>query len=112
MDPTSATSDLYEFKMALFDNKEPEEFLLFVWNFNMVLAESGTLTTGAKMKYIYTLVCREALRQFDSLSADMEGMNLINVKTIILGLALYYFLWIYYQRKGAQCAAERVSRAV
>ena len=32
------------------------------------------------MKYIYTLVCREALRQFDSLSADMEGMNLINVK--------------------------------
>ena len=30
MDPTSAISDLYKFKMSLFDNVDPEEFLLFV----------------------------------------------------------------------------------
>ena len=29
-DPTSATSDLYEFNMALFDNGDLEEFLFFV----------------------------------------------------------------------------------
>ena len=29
-DPTSSTSDLYEFKMFLFDHGETEEFLLFV----------------------------------------------------------------------------------
>ena len=34
-DPTSEKSDLYEFKMALFDNFDPEEFLLFICNFNM-----------------------------------------------------------------------------
>ena len=28
--PTSAKSDLYELKMALFDNGEPEELLLFI----------------------------------------------------------------------------------
>ena len=32
-DPTSTTLDLYEFKMSLFDNGEPEEFFLFVSNF-------------------------------------------------------------------------------
>ena len=33
-DPTSQKSDPYEFKMALFDNGEPEEFLMFIRNFN------------------------------------------------------------------------------
>ena len=31
-DPTSAKSDLCEFKMALFDNGKPEEFLFFIGN--------------------------------------------------------------------------------
>ena len=29
-DPTSITSDLYEFNMSLFDHGNPEEFLLFI----------------------------------------------------------------------------------
>ena len=33
-DPTSKKSDLYEFKMTLFDNGDPEEFLLFIRNFS------------------------------------------------------------------------------
>ena len=33
MDPTSQKLDLYELKMALFDNGEPEEFLFFISNF-------------------------------------------------------------------------------
>ena len=45
---TSRTSDLYEFKISLFDNGEPEEFLLFVSNFNMTLAVSGMLEAGTK----------------------------------------------------------------
>ena len=42
-DPTSSTSDLYEFMMSLFDHCEPEEFLLFVRNLQMTLADMGTL---------------------------------------------------------------------
>ena len=52
-------------------------------NFNMTLAVSGTLVTGAKIQYLHTLVRGEALRQFDSLSADVEGANPLNVETII-----------------------------
>ena len=35
--PTPEKSDLYEFKMSLFDNGKIEEFLLFIQNFNMTL---------------------------------------------------------------------------
>ena len=70
-DPTSATSDIYDFKMALFDNGHPDEFLLFVQNFDMTLAASGTLAMVTKNQYICTLVRGELLRHFYSLSADM-----------------------------------------
>ena len=36
-DQTSEISDLYEFKMTLFENGDPEEFVLFIHNFNMTL---------------------------------------------------------------------------
>ena len=42
MDPTSEKSDLYELKIALFDNGEPKEFFLFVRNFQMNLEAPGT----------------------------------------------------------------------
>ena len=42
-DPTSSTSELYEFKMSLFDNGDLEDFLLSVCNFNITLATSGRL---------------------------------------------------------------------
>ena len=72
-DPTYSTSDLYEFRMSLFENGEPEDFLLFVCNSNMTLAEIGTLETGVNIQCLCTLVRAEALRQFDLLSADVES---------------------------------------
>ena len=39
-DPTLAKSDISELKMALFDNGDLEEFLLFVRNFQMTLDAS------------------------------------------------------------------------
>ena len=55
-DPESEKSVLYEFKMALFDNGDPDEFLLFVCNFQMTLKASGTLADSAKIQYIRTLL--------------------------------------------------------
>ena len=90
-DPTSPSSDLYEFKMSLFEKGEPEEFLLLVRNFNMTLVESGMLEVGAKYQYLGNLVRVEALRQFDSLSSDVEGTETLNVDYIIRGLSQYFF---------------------
>ena len=61
-DPTSEKLDLYEFEMALFDNDDPKEFLLFVRNFQMTLKESVTLDTSAKVRYLYMLLHGESLR--------------------------------------------------
>ena len=47
---TYKSLDLYEFKMALFDNRDPEEFLLFIRNFNMTLEASVTLKYGANIQ--------------------------------------------------------------
>ena len=55
--------------MVLFDNSDPEEFLLFIQNLNMDLKASGTLNSGANIQYLCTLVHVEALRKFDMLSA-------------------------------------------
>ena len=59
--------------MSLFLNGYPEEFLLFVCNFNMTLAASGTLEAGVKVQYLHTLVRGEVLHQFYLLSADVES---------------------------------------
>ena len=67
-DPTSEKSDPYEFKMALFDNGNPEEFFLSVRNLNMVIEASGTLKAGMNIQYICTLIGGEVLHQFDKLS--------------------------------------------
>ena len=70
-DPTSQKLDLYEFKTALFDNGEPEEFLLFIRNFNMTLEASGMLAANKNIQYLHMLVRGEVLHQFDTLSSEV-----------------------------------------
>ena len=67
-DPASSMSYLYEFKISLFDHGEPEEFLLFIYNFNMTLAATGALDMGANVQYLRTIVHVEVLHQFDFFS--------------------------------------------
>ena len=90
--PTSSTSDLYEFKMSLFDNGDLEELLLLVCNFNMTLAASGKMEAGKKTQQLFNLVCREVLCQFDLLSSDVESTQTLNNDDIIKGLAQYFHL--------------------
>ena len=61
IDPTSSTSEIYEFMMSLFDHVKPDEFILLVWNFKMTLAATGIMETEAKIQYLITLVCGKAL---------------------------------------------------
>ena len=55
-DTTSQKLDLHELKMALFDNSEPEELLLFIRNFNMTLEASGILVAISKIQHLCTLL--------------------------------------------------------
>ena len=62
---------------------------MFVRNFNMPLAASGTLEAGVNYQYLCNLVLREALCQFDLLFADVEGTETLKVDYIIRGLYQY-----------------------
>ena len=80
--PASYKLDPYEFKMTLFNNGELEEVWLFVRSFNMTLVASGTLDTAVNMQYLRTLVCGEALHQFDFLYSGAEVTNSLTAENI------------------------------
>ena len=51
----SITSDLYEFKVSMFDHSETREFLLFIRKLNLTLAATGTLDMDERNQYLCTL---------------------------------------------------------
>ena len=80
---------------------------MLVSNFNMTLAASGTLETGAKIQYLCTLLHVEALHQFESLSDVVESTQTLDVDEIINGLAQYFplvNLHILFQRSETEYA--------
>ena len=86
--------------MAFFDNGYPEEFLLFISNFNMALEVPVTLMDGAKVQYLCILVCGEVLRQFYTMSDKVGVTNPENLTSIFLGLGTYFFLLMRCQNKS------------
>ena len=88
IDPKSSMLHRYKFRLPLFDHGKTEEFLLFVGNFQMNLASTGTLETEAKGQYLCKIVYGEALRQFDLLYDDVENADTsLTVDDLLKGLA-------------------------
>ena len=88
--------------MALFDNVDPEEFLLFVHNFQMDIKASGMIAASANIQYLLTLLRGEALHQPGMLFVEVGSTTIAHLNHIILGLGTYFFLLIRCQRKSAQ----------
>ena len=91
MDTMLENSDLYDFKMALFDNDKPKEFLLLIWNFNITIKALVMLKVGANIQYLCMIVRVEALRQFGMFFAEVGSATPENLPFIILGLGKYCF---------------------
>ena len=100
---TSQNSDLYIFNVSLFDNRDTGEFLLFIKNCSRTREASGTLASGTNIQYIRTLVCEEALRQFDTLSAEVGSTTPENLTSIILGLGKES---AWFKSKAPHCSSD------
>ena len=100
-DHSSEKSDLYEFKMTLFDNGEPEKFFLFLQNFQMTLEASGKFTAGANIQYLCTIVHSEVIYQLDTLSVEVGITTTEQLNLIFLILGAYFFLVMRCQSKSA-----------
>ena len=68
----------------------------------MTLKASVMLTSGVKIQYLCTLVCGEALHQFDTFYYEVGSDTPENLTSIILGLGAYFFLLMRYQSKISQ----------
>ena len=87
----SAKLDVYEFKMKLFDNINPEEFLLIVQNFKMTIEVSGTLIANSNIQYLRDIFCGEEPRQFDTSCVQVVITTTAHLNKVILGLGAYFF---------------------
>ena len=98
---------MYEFKMTFFDNREPEELLLIVWNFNMTLKVSGILGANKKLQYLRTILRGKALQKLKFLCLHIVSMTVTNLNHVVLGLGMYSPLTMHCLNKSAQCSAEQ-----
>ena len=53
--------------MSTFDDCQPEEFLSLLRNFKITTDGTGTTTTSVRINYLRTMLCGQALREFDEL---------------------------------------------
>ena len=104
--PMSERLDFYKLKMALFDNGDPEEFLLFIRKFQMTLKASGTITSGSNIQYICMLVCGEAFCQIDTLSSEVRSTTSEHLNSLFWVEVRTYPLFTRCQNKRAPCTTE------
>ena len=90
-DLTSHKLGLCEFKTALFDNSDLDEFLLFISNFSMTLEALGVILGCINIQYFCTLVGVESLYHFDMLYDEVGSSTPENFKSVILGFGTYFF---------------------
>ena len=92
--------------MALFDNCNLEEFLLFVQNFKIMLKALGTLAASANLQYLRMILCGKVLCKVDALSDHLGNTNTTHLNLIVFGLGMYLFLWMLFQIKNTQTYEE------
>ena len=84
--------NMYEFNMTLFENGEPEETLLFVHHFNMLLNAYGMLSASSKLHYICNILHIGAIYQFDDLCIQIGSTAMAHLNQVILGLGTNFLL--------------------
>ena len=77
--------------MLLFENSEPEEFLLLLHNVYMLIEASVVITADGTIQYLYTMFCWKALNGFENFLGHIGHTTNIFLDNIILVLGIYIF---------------------
>ena len=81
-EPASATSKTYELKVQTFENGIPEDFLQTTKGFKTAVDGTGTTSATGKFQFLRIMLRREALREFDVISGQVESTNNTHLKKI------------------------------
>ena len=93
INPSSAASETYNINMNTFDDGQPEEFLSLLRNYNIATNGTGTTTPSSWINYLRTMLCGQALREFDKIQSQYGGAT-NNYLNIIQEVLLEYFFTI------------------
>ena len=77
--------------MIIFGNGKPKEFLQLLKNFNKSIDGTGTTTVARRINFLCTLLCGEAIREFDNLVSHNNGTTNPHLKEIQEVLLDYFF---------------------
>ena len=88
--PDLAASDMNELKMATFKDGQPEEFLALLNNLKITINGTGNTPVEVQMNYLCTMLCEEALREFEELSSQNNGTKIAHLKHITEVLLGYF----------------------
>ena len=89
-DPGLVTSKTYKTKMAIFNNVQPDEFLLFIKDFRRTLEDTGAILTSGHIHYLCSLIHREALHKLYYIDNYHRDTTATNVEAIMQGLGMYF----------------------
>ena len=78
-------------KWPRLENGEPENFLLFVQNFNITINASVMLASNKKLQYLRNLIHGEELSQYYNLCAQFRSTTMAHLNPFILGIGTYFF---------------------
>ena len=69
--PASDASKTYKLKVQTFENDKPEEFLQMMKDFKTGIDGTGTTSAPGKIEFLRTMLCGEALREFDVIESQV-----------------------------------------
>ena len=77
--------------MKIFEKTQPEELIVLLNDFKKVIDRTGTTTVAGRVSYLRKMLCGEALEKFDDLENQKNGATNAHLKSIQLGLLMYFF---------------------
>ena len=89
INPSLAASELYNINMVTFENSQPEEFLALLKNFKIAINGIGTTSVTVRIKYLRMIFCGEAIREFDELASQNNGIKNTHLNHITESLLGY-----------------------
>ena len=78
--------------MNKFDDGQPEELLTLLKKLDITIDGTGTTNPPVQIKYLRTMICVQALREFDELQSQNGSSTNNHINLIKEGLLEYFFL--------------------
>ena len=62
-----SASETYNMNISMFNDGQPDEFLALLNNFKIEIDGTGTTSPPGRINYLLTMLCGQALREFDEI---------------------------------------------